>query len=226
MDLDPAEAAFHVKALRVVSAEAFAVPAEPGSPVWSLTAVVALAVNAVLLSMSSHGLARLAELRPAVIMVLQNGQNLVRPDHFILDLSFLGKFPKPTQWACNDLSLTGNDKLISVCHQYPLRNAMTHHLFAVALYRHPRTSTAPAVADKLMDVRSVPNLNPPTPKSRAMVRPPIPSCLNSQITIWPGPGLVGAPRVRFPPRVTEKLRPVLASVAMVGASVRGVGVPR
>jgi hypothetical protein len=34
---DPADGAASVRALRVVTADAFAVPAEPGSPVWSFT---------------------------------------------------------------------------------------------------------------------------------------------------------------------------------------------
>src|SRR5262245_33605429 len=103
---------------------------------------------------------------------------------------------------------------------------MTHHLLAVELYRQPNTSTMPAPVDRVIEVRSVPNLNPPTPVSRVKVLLPAPSCFSSQMTIWPEPGLVGAPRIRFPPRVTWKLRPVLASVAMVGASVRATGEPR
>jgi hypothetical protein len=42
--IDPADAAFQVIALRVVTALAFAVPAEPGSPVCSLMNGVAIPV--------------------------------------------------------------------------------------------------------------------------------------------------------------------------------------
>src|SRR5207342_1204388 len=67
MAFEPADAADHVTVLRVVSpAAAFDAPADPGSPMCSLTANVVGAVNAVPASMSSHLLARLTADRPTV----------------------------------------------------------------------------------------------------------------------------------------------------------------
>jgi hypothetical protein len=64
---DPVDAADHVSAFRVVSADTFDVPADPGSPVCSFTAVVAGAENAVAPSMSSHLFARFTACRPTVM---------------------------------------------------------------------------------------------------------------------------------------------------------------
>src|SRR5215468_4632664 len=63
---DPPAAAFQVTATRGTEAMVFAVPAEPGSPVWGRTKDPAGAVNAVPAIMSSHLLSRLTALRPAV----------------------------------------------------------------------------------------------------------------------------------------------------------------
>jgi hypothetical protein len=59
MAFEPADAADHVSAGRVVTELALAVPAEPGSPVCSLTAVTAPAAKLVLDSVSRSLFARL-----------------------------------------------------------------------------------------------------------------------------------------------------------------------
>src|SRR5262249_51503100 len=53
-DLDPADAAFHVTATRGTEAIVFAVPADPGSPVWGRTNDPAGAVRAGPGIMCSH----------------------------------------------------------------------------------------------------------------------------------------------------------------------------
>jgi hypothetical protein len=60
IDFDPADAAFHDTVGRVVTDDAFVVPTDPGSPVWSLTAHVVGAVKAVPANMSNHLFAKLA----------------------------------------------------------------------------------------------------------------------------------------------------------------------
>jgi len=67
MALDPADAADHDTVGLVVTDDAFAVPAEPGSPVCNFTAHVLGAVKAVPANMSSHLFAKLAALIPTVM---------------------------------------------------------------------------------------------------------------------------------------------------------------
>src|SRR5262249_48885302 len=65
-DLDPADAAFQVTETLGTEAMVFAVPAEPGSPVWGRTNDPAGAVNAVPEIMSSHLFASVVAASPAV----------------------------------------------------------------------------------------------------------------------------------------------------------------
>jgi len=64
----PLEAAENVADWRVVTADAFAVPAAPGSPVWSLMYVAAGAVNATARSILSQLFASVVVANPTVIL--------------------------------------------------------------------------------------------------------------------------------------------------------------
>ena len=64
----PEEAAENVADWRVVTADGFAVPAAPGSAVWSLIYVAAGAVNAVARSILSQLLASVVVANPTVIL--------------------------------------------------------------------------------------------------------------------------------------------------------------
>jgi hypothetical protein len=69
--LDPEDAAAMDMEARVVNAEAFAVPAEPGSPVCAFRKrVVVPDANDVLVSASNHLFARFAVLIPTAILLL------------------------------------------------------------------------------------------------------------------------------------------------------------
>ncbi len=97
---------------------------------------------------------------------------------------------------------------------------MTYHLFLPALYRAVRKSRFGAACG---EGDGGDGGAQGEHRLRVSVLLPVASWMSSHMARCPSVGLVGAPGVRLPARVTRKRLPSAALVAMVDASVNVIG---